>query len=77
MITNQRKEGKLLGSTSGDPYGITKFIADTKEEVAYFDRVNIMCSIYPDNYVTKKEKKKTVEETETEDTSNNQEEADE
>ena len=66
LITNQRKEGKLRGSANGDPYGITKFIGDTKDEVAYFDRINMMCSVYPENYVTKDEKKKTDKTTEVE-----------
>ena len=57
LITNQRKEGKLLGSANGDPYGITKFIGDTKEETAYFDKVNMMCTIYPENFKTKEDKK--------------------
>ena len=56
LLTNRKKEGTLLGSKNGDPYGITKFIADTKDEVAYLNKVNIMCSIYPENF-EKKEKK--------------------
>jgi len=57
LLDNQKKEGCLLGSKNGDPYGITKFIGDTKEEVAYFDRINMMCSIYPENFTTKGEEK--------------------
>ena len=49
----ERKEGKLIGSLTGEPYGITKFIGDTKEEVAYKNNVNIMCEIYPDRYPEK------------------------
>ena len=56
LINNQRKEGTLRGSVNGDPYGITKFIGDTKDEVAYFDRINMMCAIYPENYTTKNDK---------------------
>jgi phosphatidylglycerol:prolipoprotein diacylglycerol transferase len=56
LINNQRKEGQLLGSKDNDPYGITKFIGDTKTEVAYFDRINVMCSVYPENYSTKTKK---------------------
>lgn len=56
LINNQRKEGQLLGSKDNDPYGITKFIGDTKTETAYFDSVNVMCSIYPENYSTKAKK---------------------
>ena len=62
LITNQKKEGQLLGSKNGDPYGITKFIGDTKTEEAYFDRINMMCSIYPENYKTKGKKAGETEE---------------
>ena len=69
LLVNRKKEGKLLGSAKGDPYGITKFIGDTKEEVAYFDNINVMCTIYPENYTVKKEDKTKAdgkEETQTE-----------
>ena len=56
LINNQRKEGALRGSVNGDPYGISKFIGDNKDEVAYFDNINMMCSIYPENYTTKNDK---------------------
>ena len=58
LVNNKRKEGKIIGSLGGDPYGITKFIGDAKDEVAYFDRVNMMCSIYPENYTEKTDDKK-------------------
>lgn len=62
LFINKKREGKLLGSANGDPYGITRFIGDTKKEVAYFDNVNMMCTIYPENYREKpaeeKDKKK-------------------
>lgn len=61
LITNRKKEGSLLGSKNGDPYGITKFIGDSKTEVAYFNNVNMMCSIYPDNFVVKGEETKKEE----------------
>ena len=77
LINNQRKEGQLLGSAKGDPYGITKFIGDTKDEVAYFDRINMMCSVYPENYTTKNENTKTAAKTGEEKTSNEQKEEDE
>lgn len=70
LVNNKRKEGKIIGSLSGDPYGITKYIGDAKDEVAYFDRVNMMCSIYPENYTektdgkTKKESSTSTEENE-------------
>ncbi|MBQ7831643.1 MAG: prolipoprotein diacylglyceryl transferase [Clostridia bacterium] len=56
LYFNKQKEGKIIGSLNGDPYGITKFIGDTKDEVAYFNTVNMMCKIYPDNYSEKEEK---------------------
>lgn len=60
LLLNRKKEGKLLGSLKEAPYGITKYIGDTKNEVAYLDNVNMMCKIYPENYQEKpaKEEKK-------------------
>ena len=78
LVNNQRKEGQLLGSKNGDPYGITKFIGDAKDEVAYFDRVNMMCSIYPENYATKAaDKKETASEEETAENTEEEKEKDE
>lgn len=53
LVLNKKKEGKLIGSLTGEPYGITKFIGDTKEEVEYKNNVNMMCAIYPDRYPEK------------------------
>ena len=50
LLINNRKEGVIIGSKKGEPYGITRYIKDYKEEVAYKDKTNIMCSIYPENY---------------------------
>lgn len=59
---NKKMEGVWVGSKNGDPYGITKFIKDNKDEVAYFNSMNMMCAIHPENYVTEaKEKNKTDE----------------
>ena len=60
LLINRKKEGKLLGSLNGDPYGITKFVKDSKDEVAYVDKLNVMCEIHPENYQEKppKEEKK-------------------
>ena len=56
LYFNKQKEGKIFGSVNGDPYGITEYLRDTKDEVAYFNTINIMCRIYPDNYTEKEEK---------------------
>ena len=53
LWNNKKKEGVLFGSLNGDPYGITKFIGDTKEEIAYKDNINMMCKIHPENYPEK------------------------
>jgi len=66
LILNVKKEGKVIGSLNGDPYGITKFIGDTKEEKAYFNSINAMYSIYPENFEEKPiEGKKKKEESPT------------
>ncbi len=56
LYINKRKEGALIGSKVSDPYGITKFIGDTKDEKPQFSKLNIMCSIYPENYPAADEK---------------------
>ncbi len=56
LVLNKKREGKLIGSAIGDEYGITTYIADNKKEVACFDKINMMCKVYPENY-----KKKTEE----------------
>ena len=56
LYFNKQKEGKIFGSVNGDPYGITEYLRDTKDEVAYFNTINIMCRIYPNNYTEKEEK---------------------
>lgn len=53
LFTNKRKEGALLGSKRGDPFGITKYLGDKKNETAYLDNMNMMCAVYPENYVKK------------------------
>ena len=50
LYVNKRKEGVLFGSMRGEPYGISKYIKDSKEEIPYKNKTNIMCKIYPENY---------------------------
>ena len=66
LIRNVKKEGKVIGSIKGDPYGITEFIKDTKEEKAYLNSINAMCAIYPENYEKQPTKDGEKEETEKE-----------
>ena len=55
LWNNRRKEGMLFGSLKNEPYGISEYIGDSKDEVAYFDKWNMMCRIYPEKYVVKTE----------------------
>ncbi len=48
---NRKKEGTYIGSANGDPYGITAYVKDNKKEIAYLDKINMMCKIFPENYV--------------------------
>lgn len=48
---NRKKEGTYIGSVNGDPYGITAYVKDNKKEIAYLDKINMMCKIFPENYV--------------------------
>jgi hypothetical protein len=50
LIINKRKNGKLIGSAHGDPYGITDFIKDNKDEIPVYTTVNMMCKLYPERY---------------------------
>lgn len=59
LYLNKKKEGKLLGSAKGEPYGIADYIGDSKTEVPYLDKWNLMCKIYPEKYTEKPSKEKT------------------
>ena len=56
LFVNKRKEGVLFGSARGEEYGIVNYIKDTKDEVAYLNKINMMCAIYPENYQNPPEK---------------------
>lgn len=71
FIRNKKKEGTYIGSAKGDPYGISDYIGDVKNEAAYYSKWNIMCSIYPDRYEIKKNKEKTEEKDEKDDKTEN------
>ncbi|MBQ9118341.1 MAG: prolipoprotein diacylglyceryl transferase [Clostridia bacterium] len=61
LVNNKQKEGKFFGSKEGDQSGITRYIQDNKEEVAYFSKINMMCKKYPENYREKPKKSKEDE----------------
>ena len=65
LYANRKKEGAVFGSRKNDPYGITEYIGDRKDEIAYFDKWNMMCRVYPENYVVKTEETEETEETDT------------
>lgn len=58
LLLNKKKEGAYFGSAHGDPYGITQYIRDNKEEKAYFSKINMMCALHPENYEEKPKKEK-------------------
>ena len=47
LYLNYRKEGALVGSKTGDPCGITAYIKAYKDDVPYFDKVNLLGANYP------------------------------
>ena len=47
LYLNYRKEGALVGSKTGDPCGITAYIKAYKEDVPYYDKVNLLGANYP------------------------------
>ena len=59
LLLNKRKEGAFIGSANGDPYGISEYVKDNKEEVAYFTKVNMMCKVHPDRYLPAPTKRNT------------------
>lgn len=61
LYLNKKKEGTLIGSLRSDPYGITRYIGDTKNEKPKLTKINMMCAIYPENYVTEEPEKKGEE----------------
>ena len=40
----------MFGSLKGDPYAITEYRGDSKDEIPVKNKINIMCAIYPENY---------------------------
>ena len=40
----------MFGSAKGDPYGITEYIRDSAKEVPKWDKINMMCKLFPENY---------------------------
>ena len=64
LYKNKREEGCLIGSKTGEKYGITTFIGDTKDEKPKFDKWNMMCKIYPENYPKADENNKVESEKE-------------
>lgn len=68
LLWNKRKEGKIFGSARGKEfeYGIKNYLKDTKDEIAYKNKTNIMCAIFPENYADPpiKEEKSTEKPTE-------------
>ena len=47
LFLNYRKEGALIGSKKGDPCGITEYIKAYKDDVPYYDKINMMGANYP------------------------------
>lgn len=57
LYLNYRKEGAFVGSKTGDPCGITAYIKAYKEDVPYFDKVNLLGANYPPAPPKEKNKK--------------------
>lgn len=61
LLDNKKKEGSLFGSVHGDPYGISDYIADNKEDKPHFDKLNMMCALYPERYEKKAEESTDIQ----------------
>lgn len=55
LVRNKKKEGVLFGSLTGDPYAITEYKGDTAGEKPVKNKINIMCKIYPENFLETEE----------------------
>ncbi|MBR2023215.1 MAG: prolipoprotein diacylglyceryl transferase [Clostridia bacterium] len=53
LALNKINEGKCIGSATGQKYAIAEYIKDSKKDVAYLDKINMMCKIYPEKYAEK------------------------
>ena len=58
FIVNFRKEKAFIGSRTGDPCGITKYLTPYKDDMPYFSEINLMGSNYPPKPEDKKAKSK-------------------
>lgn len=58
LWNNKRREGVLFGSKTGDPYGITEYIRDNAGEEVVFDKINMMCAVFPEKYAPAEKKGK-------------------
>lgn len=47
LYLNYCKEGALIGSKQGDPCGITEYIKAYKDDVPYYDKINLLGANYP------------------------------
>lgn len=63
LVRNKRKEGVLFGSLKGDPYAITQYKGDTKDEIPVKNKINMMCAVYPERYAEPLKKKAKTEAT--------------
>jgi hypothetical protein len=68
LLLNKTKEGKYIGAATGEPYAIAEYIGDVKGETPYFDKINMMCKIYPEKFTEKpiKDEKKSSQNQESE-----------
>lgn len=57
LYLNYRKEGAPIGSKTGDPCGITAYIKAYKDDVPYFDKINLLGANYPPAPPKEKNKK--------------------
>lgn len=47
LLVNHHKEGTFIGSATGDPCGITKYMTPYKDDKPYFSKINMFGGNYP------------------------------
>lgn len=58
LVFNKKKEGKFIGSKTGDPYTIGEFIPCDKTEEPNYDKLNLAAKLYHKGYFEKNGNKK-------------------
>ncbi len=57
LLINYKKEGALVGSVRGDPYGISQYLSPDKKAKPYYSKINLFGQNYPPKPAKEKKRK--------------------